>query len=119
MSEVNITVPLEPPSVNHYKDFDYRGGKRRVFVTKETKAFKMAIFLMSRDKQVVADAYEVHIGIFQGKGSRGDLDNYAKCVLDGLVDAGVIHTDSAVIRLVMAKSRDWVNPRTDIRVVGL
>jgi hypothetical protein len=37
-------------------------------------------------------------------------------VLDGLVDARVIHSDAAVADLKISKRRDWENPRTEIVV---
>jgi Holliday junction resolvase RusA-like endonuclease len=115
-NEVRITVPFEPPSVNHYKKVNYRGGRMNWFLTKEATAFMDALYLLSRNMQLHAETYEVEFCVYQGKGERGDVDNYSKCVLDGLVKAGVITTDSAVTDLYISKRRDAANPRTEIVV---
>lgn len=113
---VRITIPFEPPSVNHYKKVNYRGGKMNWFLTKEATAFMDALYLLSRNMRLSAETYEVEFCVYQGKGERGDVDNYSKCVLDGLVKAGIITTDSAVTDLRMSKRRDWASPRTEIVV---
>jgi Holliday junction resolvase RusA-like endonuclease len=117
---VKIIVPLIPPSVNHYK---LRTRKGVTFVSREARVFKMALVLSTRhacnDKPMIADAYAVEVVIYQGKGIKGDVDNYAKCVLDGLVDSGLIHSDSAITDLVLRKRRDRENPRTEITVEAL
>jgi Holliday junction resolvase RusA-like endonuclease len=115
-NEVRITVPFEPPSVNHYKKVNYRGGRMNWFLTKEATAFMDALYLLSRNMQLHAETYEVEFCVYQGKGERGDVDNYSKCVLDGLVKAGIITTDSAVTDLYISKRRDAANPRTEIVV---
>jgi Holliday junction resolvase RusA-like endonuclease len=51
-----------------------------------------------------------------GKGERGDGDNFWKCIADGLVDAGVIHSDAAVSEWHLYVRRDRDNPRTVIEV---
>lgn len=117
MSEsITFTVPLIPPSVNTYVRHTKKGGH---YVTAEAKAFKQAVGLFSRGKSVSAEAYSVEIHIFYGKGQRGDLDNRAKVILDGLQDAGVIHSDAAIRVLNMRKHRDERNPRTQITVESL
>lgn len=117
MNEIRITVPLEPPSVNHYKKHRVLpGGILSTFVTGKGKAYYKAVAMFSRGQQMRAKAYQVSFCVFQGKGSRGDADNYSKCVLDGLVKAGVIHSDAAITDLRIAKRRDWDNPRTEIIV---
>lgn len=116
MNEIRIVVPLEPPTVNHYVRHT-RGGRH--YITADAKAFLQAMHIFSRGQSVTAKFYRVRFTVFQGKGSRGDVDNYSKCVLDGLVKAGVIHSDAAITHLEIQKIRDWDNPRTDITVSGL
>jgi len=110
---VRFTVPLVAPSVNHYVKHTRNG---RHYVTNEAKAFKDAVAICARRQYLAAAAYEVEIHVFLGARQRGDIDNFAKCVLDGLVQADVIGSDSAVTRLIMEKSRDAKNPRTEITV---
>lgn len=110
---VSFTVPLVPPSVNHYVKHTRSG---RHYVTKEAKAFKEAVAIFARGKSAIAKRYEVEIAIFLAKRQRGDGDNFAKCVLDSLVSAGVIHSDAAVKKVSITKDRDWKNPRTEITI---
>lgn len=111
--ELKLTIPLVPPSVNHYK---IKTRKGITFVTKEAKAFKWAVALFARGESVQAKAYAIEASVFLAKGQRGDGDNFWKCIADGLVDAGVIHSDAAVKHWVMNVARDPENPRTEILV---
>jgi len=108
-----FTVPLTPPSVNRYVRHTKAGGH---YLTGASEAFKDAVALFARGRKVEAKFYAVTIHIFYAKGERGDLDNRAKLVLDGLVKAQVIHSDAAVTELCMSKHRDPKNPRTEILV---
>lgn len=116
---VQIVVPLIPPSVNHYKMRTRRGV---TFVTADAKAFKAAVCYCSLRNttdpfKTFADCdLEVEVIVYQGKGNKGDVDNYAKCVLDGLVEAGVIRSDAAITDLTLRKRRDRDNPRTEINI---
>lgn len=113
---LSFTVPLVPPSVNHYKMRTRRGV---TFVSSEAKAFKAAVAVYAAGQQVRSKAYELNVRVYFGKGGRGDGDNLWKCIADGLKDAGVIHSDAAVKRWVMEVDRDWDYPRTDIKVTAL
>ena len=119
--EVRIVVPLEPISVNHYKSMRIiqpKGGKPFIstYVTKAAESFMAALAACARGMTISADSYSVGFCVYQGAGSRGDVDNYSKCILDGLVKAGVIHSDAAITDLSMSKRRDRLNPRTEIIV---
>lgn len=119
---VQITVPLIPPSVNHYK---MRTSKGVTFVSREAKTFKNAVYYCSlRHTSDPLKTFSecnlmVEVIVYQGKGHKGDVDNYAKCVLDGLVEAGVIRTDAAITDLTIRKRRDRENPRTEITVTEI
>lgn len=115
MSEaITFTVPLVPPSVNHYKNKNRH--TRQWYIRPEWAAFKSAVCLFARGRRIVAKKYAVELVIFLGKRKRGDGDNFAKVCLDGLQDAGVIHSDAAVKSLTVRVERDWANPRTEISV---
>ena len=117
MSEaLQFSVPLLPPSVNHYK---MRTRKGVTFVSGEARAFKQAVAIFAAGRSVQAANYELEVTVFFGKGNKGDGDNLWKCIADGLKDAGVIHSDAAVKRWVMVLDRDWTNPRTEITVRGI
>jgi crossover junction endodeoxyribonuclease RusA len=110
---LTITVPLVPPSVNHYVKHTRQG---RHYVTREGRAFKEAVALFARGRQVRAKRYELEAAIYLGHGQRGDGDNFWKVIADGLVDAGVIRSDAAVTDWILRKRRDRGNPRTEITV---
>jgi crossover junction endodeoxyribonuclease RusA len=112
---VSFTVPLVPPSVNHYVKHTRSG---RHYVTAEAKAFKSAVSIFAAKHRGSQDSSEclVEINVYLGRGARGDVDNFAKVCLDGLVEAGVLRSDSEVQKLTLAKFRDWQNPRTEFVV---
>jgi Holliday junction resolvase RusA-like endonuclease len=112
MASVRFTVPLVPPSVNHYKMPRKGGG---YYLTPEATAFQDAVALLSGGQSLVARRYAVNLAIYLGRGQRGDIDNFLKCVLDGLKDY-VIGSDAAVKRLLVDLDRDAHNPRTEIEV---
>jgi crossover junction endodeoxyribonuclease RusA len=110
---IHIIVPLEPITVNHYAKHTRSG---RHYKTKEALTYEQAGAIACRGHSIAAKRYSVRIEVYQGKGNKGDLDNYLKQPLDLLVKNGVIHSDSAVVELVAVKARDIANPRTEIFV---
>jgi crossover junction endodeoxyribonuclease RusA len=111
-----ITVPLTPPSVNHYVKHT-RTGKH--YVTQEAKDFKGYISQFSKRQRVRGKAYKLEVWIYLGYKMRGDGDNFFKVVTDGLVEAEVIDTDSKIINWHLYKRRDAVRPRTEIFIEAL
>lgn len=65
---------------------------------------------------VPGKAHEVTYVVYQGYKSKGDVDNYAKCILDALVKTGVLKSDASIVSLHCHKLRDRVRPRTEIKV---
>jgi crossover junction endodeoxyribonuclease RusA len=106
-----ITVPLTPPSVNHYAKHTRSG---RHYVTAEAHSYLSAVGLFSRNQRVRGKAYKVELWIYLGKRQKLDLDNASKCPLDGLVKAGVIDTDAKIVNLHLYKRRDSQRPRTEM-----
>ena len=129
-TEVRFTVPLVPPSVNHYKTPVQRCGRdgltrQGYVVSAEALAFKQAVAVFARgqslcptsarDRQLIR--YSVEVLIALGPNGRGDADNFGKVVCDGLVDAGVIHSDARVrIFQVEVIDDERHNPRTEFHV---
>jgi Holliday junction resolvase RusA-like endonuclease len=119
-------IHAEPPSGNHYKNFrvidtwTMRNGQRvkrpipQWYDTPEAKTWWRLVERATDGRQLVADSYELSYIVFQGHGSRGDVDNYAKPILDGLVKAGVLRNDSLIVDFHGHKRRDRQNPRTVI-----
>lgn len=116
MSEVRFTVPLTPPSVNHYKA---RAKNGHWYVTKQATAFKSAIGIFAARQVCEGKRYQLDVTVFLGKGQRGDGDNFWKVIGDGLKEAGVIRSDAAVAAWNMKVDRDPKNPRTEIKVSSL
>ena len=114
--ELSLSIPIEPPSGNHYKRPNGKGGQ---FITKEAKSFYQAVSVIARGETVEGDAHEVTYVVYQGFGKKGDVDNYAKCILDSLVKCGVLKSDASVVSLHAHKLRDRENPRTEIRIKSL
>ena len=112
---VEITVPLTPISGNHYKVPFVRGGRINWCVTAEAKAFKEAIALFARGQRIRCKFYAVEIYLCLGPKQRQDLDNCAKVILDGLVQAGVIDTDAKITCLTLHKKRA-TEPSTQITI---
>lgn len=111
--ELCFSVPLIPPSVNHYVKHT-RSGKH--YVTAEARAFKQAVAIFASGRSISAKEYSLEIRVFFGKGQKGDGDNLFKVPADGLKECGAIHSDAAIKRWSIEVDRDWENPRTDIAV---
>lgn len=111
--ELVIEIPGVPPSVNSYVRHA-RGGH---YVTAAAERFKADLALLAAGRRVAGDEYEVWITVTLGKWQRGDIDNFSKVSLDGLVEAGVIRSDAAVTTLVMNKLRGMI-PATRMKVIG-
>lgn len=119
MTELSLTIPLEPPSGNHYKSFRVIGKHASWYLTKAAKAWHEAVAAIAAGREVAGKAHAISYTVHQGHGSRGDVDNYAKVILDGLVKAGVLKSDASVVELHAHKRRDRDNPRTEIKVEAL
>ena len=114
MADLDFCVPLIPPSVNHYVKHTHTG---RHYVTEEAKAFKAAIPIFAKQKQVRHEYYAIEIYVNLAKGQKVDLDNCSKVILDGLVEGGQIHSDAAVTLLCLHKKRgNHLAPSTCITV---
>jgi Holliday junction resolvase RusA-like endonuclease len=112
---VSFIVPLTPPSVNHYVRHVWRGTHVRHYITDEAQGFITAVQIMANGKLLPVGKYGVRLRIFLGKGERGDIDNFPKCVLDAL-KGHIIHSDGAVKHLEVDVDRDADKPRTEIEV---
>lgn len=116
----SFSVPYLPPSVNHY--LIRVRNSARVIVKREAKKYKEDMALLAGRNPVgihtgsAKSFYEVTVRIFLGADQKGDIDNYQKLILDGIKDAGLIHSDDAVLDLDIKKRRDRNRPRVDISI---
>jgi crossover junction endodeoxyribonuclease RusA len=122
---MRLEIPLLPPTVNHYVKHTRNG---RHYTTREGIAFKAAVALLSRGDTVAPEIpkdrrkarYSLTARVFLGPKQRGDGDNFWKCIADGLVEAGVIHSDAAVAEWHMyVNGEERLEARTEIEVVRL
>lgn len=111
--DLRMMVPLHPPTGNGYVRHTRQG---RHYVTKEALAWYDAVAVIARGMHVRGKEHAVEYVVYQGFKHRGDVDNYAKTILDGLVKGGVIASDASVVSMHAHKKRDRLNPRTEIYV---
>lgn len=116
VSKLSLTIPFEAPTVNHYVKHTRSG---RHYLTPKAIAWKDAVAIIARGQSVTGKTHEITYTVFQGAGSKGDVDNYAKCILDALVKAGVLKSDASIVAMHAYKKRDRENPRTEIHLEAL
>ncbi|MGH7486321.1 MAG: RusA family crossover junction endodeoxyribonuclease [bacterium] len=118
-TELNFAVPLIPPSVNHYKTPNGRGGW---FRTRETTAFIEAVCVFSHKQPVPGAFYEVEVTFYlpQNRFLASDADNFSKVTLDALKVAGVIRDDRYITDHIIHKRTvpDARDSRTEYLVRG-
>jgi Holliday junction resolvase RusA-like endonuclease len=113
MKELKLTIPIEPPSGNNYIRHTRLG---RHYMTPQAIAWYQTVAAIVCGQSVSGDTHEITYTVYQSSRSRADVDNYAKCILDGLVKAGVLKSDASVVDLHAHKRRDRLNPRTEIHI---
>jgi Holliday junction resolvase RusA-like endonuclease len=129
MTSLRIEIPLVPPTVNHYKKpaIIRRRGQPPVkgqVLTAEAKAYKAAVAIFAHGETLAPakeserrkTKYMLQATVYLGHNQRGDGDNFWKCLADGLVEAGVIHSDAAVTKWHIDVARDRANPRTVVEI---
>jgi len=104
---------MEPPSGNHYVKHTRTG---RHYMTAEAVSWLQVVSMYVYGREVIGKAHEVTYTVYQGAKKKGDVDNYAKCILDSLVKAGALKSDASVVSLHAHKLRDRENPRTEIHI---
>ena len=125
-SILRLVIPREPPSGNHYKKFrvmsswaikNGRSVQRHIpswYHTADAKDWWAAVTHVVGGRKLSDGELDVSYIVYRGKGSRGDVDNYSKCILDALVRSGLIANDDVVADLHCHKRRDRAKPRTVI-----
>ena len=97
MGEVEFDLPW-PPSVNRY----YRHVGPRVLISREGRKYRMmAVSRLGGLYPKFSGAVALSLDCYPPDRRRRDIDNILKCLLDSLVNAGVLEDDSLVKRLHM------------------
>jgi crossover junction endodeoxyribonuclease RusA len=108
---MNITLPY-PPSANRY----WRYNRGQIHRSAEADAYKTEIGWKCKIARLSPSPNPVKIWLdVYRPAKRGDLDNLAKVILDGL-QGHLYHNDSQVIELHMRRFDDKHNPRVEVRM---
>jgi Holliday junction resolvase RusA-like endonuclease len=101
-SKVSISIPMVPPSVNHY--VTHGGGFHRK--SAEAKAWERDWPIFSQRKFVQGSRFAVTLEIWLAPKDKGDVDNFSKCPLDCIAKSGMLIdakglplTDATIIAL--------------------
>jgi Holliday junction resolvase RusA-like endonuclease len=114
MNELRLTIPGNPPTGNHYKKPNTRGGYLHWYLTAEAKAWYATVAALAAGRKVSGSRLMLDYRVYVPTRRRGDLDNYLKCLQDSLVLAGVIEDDNLIVELRGIKVYDKGNARTEI-----
>lgn len=123
-SSLFFTIPMLPPSVNHYVEHKAKGVHTK---SKEAKAFERDFPLWSRGNFVVGEKFSVAITFVPGPHDRGDIDNRNKCLLDCIARAGMLRNakgqelSDAWIKKLTVEIRDLAveritGPKTHVQI---
>lgn len=120
MSELRIVVPMVPPSGNHYKTYRVITSRGRSFVQwyhkPAAEEWWAQVAIAADGRQLLADEYEIHFIVYRETLRNVDVDNYTKCIFDGLTRAGVIPDDKFVTDFHGHRRLDRAKPRTVILI---
>ncbi|MEG0908741.1 MAG: RusA family crossover junction endodeoxyribonuclease [Bacilli bacterium] len=123
---LKFTSPM-PPSVNDYlgKKVAQMGRASYVQVYETTKAREYKKYMQKLIKRAIEqcgwikpgkDTYVVVEGTFYMERRRKDIDNHWKCLLDSIVESGVVEDDDIIIPVPVNIFIDSENPRIEIKV---
>ena len=111
MSELKITLPIIPPTINKYigrsNIWEYQSDKKKIH---------RAISLLTVGEKHNINKCKMKVTYYFKDKRRHDPSNYDKMLLDGLVEANVITDDnySVITEFTTIGDYDKNNPRTEI-----
>lgn len=94
---LQITIPVLPPTVNHYMN---HGSHKR---TPRSNKFLDDFAVFAKGKVFTAEYYSIDLIFRIHHLFKVDVDNLSKLVLDGLTTCGVIRDDRYVLKLNLTK----------------
>ena len=99
---IKLELPL-PPSVNHYwgHRVQTRSGRKAfvfMYLSAEAKRFRFNVLAAVRGDaiQIMDGKLHMELHVYPKKGTRPDVDNYVKPLLDALEHANVFGNDRQV-----------------------
>jgi Holliday junction resolvase RusA-like endonuclease len=118
-----VTLELEPMSTNRANIIVHPKGSTRPMVMKSTEArawmraarVRLELWRNVHRVPCIKQPVSVSIDVYR-KSDAGDLDNYAKGLLDALQEAKVLRDDKQVVELHMRKFVDRRRPRYEVVV---
>lgn len=103
MNPFTLTLPF-PPSVNRYWRHVVVNGSARSLLSADGRKYKADVGVEAarqRAPRGIASPVAAHITLHAPDNRRRDVDNYAKGILDALVEAKVLDDDSQVRELFL------------------
>ncbi len=117
LGEMHIEGPPVPKGRPQFK-VNKQTGAVITYTPPKTVAYEHLIGLSWRGRRRFEGAVKVTVKVIEGaKGHPGDLDNYVKCLLDGLNGIAWVD-DKQVVGIDAAIIRDDPKPRLDVIVDG-
>lgn len=122
MNELRLSIPLIPPSGNHYKTYRIVAPKGygkpfvRWYLTKEAEAWQAAVAIVNGGRKIRGASLEINFVVFLPDRRMCDVDNFSKCIFDALTACGCIEDDKFVDDFHGHRRYDPLNPRTIIVV---
>ena len=109
---MRLILPV-PPSLNRY----YRTFRGRILLSAEGRAYKTlaAGLALQQGAKPIAGPIAVSVWVYR-PAKRGDLDNYAKCLLDSLAGGVCYGNDDQIIEAHWYRGDDKGNPRVIVEV---
>lgn len=108
MPEITVTLPV-PPLVNRY----WRRAGTHTYLSPAGRAYKQTVAEIMDAKPLKGNV-AISATIYRAR-KAGDLDNYAKGLLDAMVGLAY-EDDKQVTNLHMVRRDDKTNPRCEVRV---
>lgn len=119
MNELHLVIPGNPPTGNHYKKPNTRGGFLQWYITPVAKAWFATVEALAAGRKVEGERLFLEYRVYVPTKRRADLDNFMKCLADSLVRAGVIEDDSFIVEWRGLKIYDKGNARTEITLKAI
>ena len=117
---MTFVIPGQPLSVNRLYGTSRKRKTR--FRTHEGTAYKSGAALLAKVARGGAESLrgpvEVHLALYF-RTLASDIDGPVKVLVDALQAGGVVANDNQVMKLVVTKARDKVNPRAEVTVLPM